>query len=102
MTLRTASSGAAERAYAFAANGGIVASRVQLDARRLPADAAENWYVGVSSSPNQLRVALRATATTPTGRVAVSRAVIQVRADGTTRSTPGRSTPTTAVRPSPS
>lgn len=79
--LRTAASGSAERLYSFLVNAGVVSSRLLLDARQLPLDPIENWYVGVQSQATQLRVALKAVASLDSGRTAVSRSVLETRAD---------------------
>ena len=79
--LRTPASGAQQDGYRFVARRGLVASRVQLDAPRLPANPVTNWFLGVEAQPTQLRVGLVALATSPTGRQSTSRAIVEVRAN---------------------
>jgi len=79
--LRTPNSGANQRAYRFVAKSGLVASRVQLDAAQLPSNPVQNWFLGVEAQPTQLRVGLVTRATSPTGRLSTSRAIVEVRAN---------------------
>ena len=79
--LRTPSSGANMRAYRFVAGSGIVATQVELNAAQLPTTPSANWRVGAEAQPTQLRVALIARMTNPSGRQVTSRAMVEVRSN---------------------
>ena len=81
-TLKTPTSGTSMGAYSFWLNGGIAASRVALDAKALPTNPLDNWYVGVAAQSVQLRAALTTTAQPVDGMSATSRAIVEVRSDG--------------------
>jgi hypothetical protein len=81
-TLKTPTSGGFQTDYFFRARNGIVASRVQLDTKKLPTSPTSNWFLGVQAQPTRLKVSLTARATSPSGRQSVSRAIVEVRSNG--------------------
>ena len=66
--------------YELSLDGGVVASRVELDIRAMPGDP-NDWYFGVDASPLLRRVELVSTATV-NGKTARSVAVFQVNSVG--------------------
>jgi hypothetical protein len=66
--------------YVLSLDGGVVASRAELDISAMPADA-DDWYFGVDASPLLRRVELIATATV-NGKTARSVATFQVNSVG--------------------